>query len=97
MTEDEKQNEYNAADWLRDTEWYWFHWQPPHAAWDHDHCFFCHTRISDDPLCTDALRDCWRYDYPPDDEGSYETICPSCFDTLKSTFRWRVVAAPLPN
>lgn len=87
MTEAEKQAEHHHADWLQDTAWRWVLWRPPHAKWDHDHCFFCHAHICDVPDCQKGLRECWRHDYP-DDPGNYESVCAACFDELRETFRW---------
>lgn len=93
MTAEEKQTEYRDADWLRDTIWRWIRWSPPQADWDHDHCFFCQTHFCDKPDCDTGLRECWLYEYPPGDEGSYETVCANCFEELRDTFRW-VVESP---
>lgn len=90
MTEEEKQQEYKDADWLCDTAWRWMRWHPPHPGWDHDHCFFCNAHICDSPHLRDALRECWRHDYP-DDSGNYESMCATCFDELRSMFRWIVM------
>jgi hypothetical protein len=88
-----KTDEYRDAYWLRDTTWRWIRWSPPQAGWDHDHCFFCQTHFCDKPDCSTGRRECWFYEYPPVDEGSYETVCARCFEELWDTFRW-VVESP---
>lgn len=91
MTEEEKEREYQEADWLRETAWRWVLWRAPHPGWDHDHCFFCNAHICDKPEHRGVLRECWRHDYP-DDPGNYDSVCASCFDELREKFRWVVLA-----
>jgi hypothetical protein len=92
VTEQERQEAYQEADWLHDTAWRWVLWHPPHPGWDHDHCVFCHAHICDNAEHPGVLRECWRYG-DPEISGDYESVCASCFEELHKIFRWTVLTS----
>ena len=95
MTEEEKQENYQDAEWLHDAVWRWETYKKPRPSWDHEHCVFCSQRIAEaDYGDSEALETAYATIFM-DEEGDagYEWVCPGCFAELKGIFRWRVAGA----
>ena len=93
MTEEEKQENYQDADWLHDAVWRWETYKKPRPSWDHEHCVFCNQRIAEaDYGNPEALQTAYTTSFS-DEEGveGYEWVCPSCFEQLRAVFRWRLM------
>ena len=61
-------------------------WTPYRAGWDHDHCDFCSTEISDDRTGHAEYDEAWVTS-----DDSYKWVCPNCFDDFRERFKWVVI------
>jgi hypothetical protein len=80
------QDEYLSGRTLR-----WATWWPYREGWDHDHCEFCWSEISDQPVDEHVQHNAaWVTE-----DDDYHWICPRCFEDFREQFAW--VVADLGN
>lgn len=58
-------------------------WTQTRSNWDHDHCDFCGTEISN--IINDEIQ---NIGWTNDDE--YYWICETCFDDFKDLYQWKI-------
>ncbi|CUI07269.1 hypothetical protein [Massilia antarctica] len=76
----------NPPDWCQDAVLFFTSYKQPSAAWDHDHCSFCHQKIAE-PHIPEAMPQAWLF------APKNEWVCPPCFDDLAAYFNWTGVDA----
>jgi hypothetical protein len=68
----------------------WRTWTSDRPDWDHDHCSFCWSEISDQPVGDHVS---WNAAWVTSDD-QYHWVCPDCFNDFAPTFRWHIEEAP---
>ena len=68
----------------------WSTWASPRPDWDHDHCAFCWSEISDQPIGDHVS---WNAGWVTIDD-LYHWVCPDCFNAFAPAFHWQVADGP---
>jgi hypothetical protein len=75
-------------EYLLDKHLRFMKWREVQPLWDHDHCEFCWTKLSNHE---GDLREGYSYN-----EGR-RWICPKCFEDFREEFRWTVEPGAEPE
>ncbi len=91
IKEEEKPLYLRALSWLKEYSWSVIEYTQDSDG-DHDHCMFCWQKIAEvDYSDADAIQTAYLNRTIDEDERiTIDWICPSCFEQLRKTFRWRV-------
>lgn len=73
----------NTPEFYASLTWSFKKWTQTRPDWDHDHCDFCQTKISDSEI-DQAVNEGWT------DNDENHWVCAPCFKDFKDMYRWNV-------